>query len=42
MEIIRGLLVGGVDPQVAVHVVADQLRTLALSDSLDAYAAGRA
>ena len=31
-----------VDPQVAVRVVADQLRTLALSDSLDAYAAGRA
>ncbi len=31
-----------VDPQVAVCAVADQLRTLALSDSLDAYAAGRA
>jgi hypothetical protein len=31
-----------VDPEVCLRVVADQLRTLALSDSLDAYAAGRA
>ena len=31
-----------VDPEVALRVVADQLRTLALSDSLDVYSAGRA
>ena len=30
-----------VDPEVALRVVADQLRILALSDSLHAYAAGR-